>query len=41
VGTVVAVTSEGAGSIVWPEGRDVGELTRDNANGVDVVLTVG
>jgi hypothetical protein len=37
----VAVTSEGAGGIAWPDGRDVGEITRDNANGVDVVLTVG
>lgn len=39
-GHEVTVSSQGGGSIVWPEGKDIGDVTRDNASEEDVVLTV-
>ncbi|KAF1969266.1 hypothetical protein BU23DRAFT_557758 [Bimuria novae-zelandiae CBS 107.79] len=39
-GQNVKVTSEGAGSIEWPTGEDVGDVTRDNAADKDIVLVV-
>jgi hypothetical protein len=39
-GQSVRVTSEGAGTIEWPVGEDVGDVTRDNAADKDIVLVV-
>lgn len=39
-GQNVKITSEGAGSIEWPTGEDIGDVTRDNAADKDVVLIV-
>ncbi|KAL1610141.1 hypothetical protein SLS60_001806 [Paraconiothyrium brasiliense] len=39
-GQDVKVTSEGAGTIEWPNGEDVGDVTRDNAADKDIVLVV-
>jgi hypothetical protein len=40
-GQKLTVTSNGGtGSIEWPTGNDIGEVTRDNSNDQDVVLTI-
>jgi hypothetical protein len=39
-GHQLTVTSNGGGSIVWPEGKDIGDVTRDSSNEEDVVLTI-
>ena len=39
-GRNVTVSSEGAGSIEWPNGEDIGDATRDNAADKDVHLVV-
>ncbi|KAJ4350002.1 uncharacterized protein N0V89_008623 [Didymosphaeria variabile] len=39
-GQDVKVTSQGAGTIEWPNGEDVGDVTRDNAADKDIVLVV-
>lgn len=39
-GHELTVTSNGGGSIVWPEGKDIGDVTRDSSNEEDVVLTI-
>jgi hypothetical protein len=39
-GDELTVSSKGAGSIVWPEGKDIGDVTRDNSSEEDVVLTI-
>ncbi|KAJ4299409.1 hypothetical protein N0V90_004654 [Kalmusia sp. IMI 367209] len=39
-GQNVRVSSEGAGSIEWPHGEDIGDVTRDNGADRDVVLVI-
>lgn len=39
-GQNVKVTSDGAGTIEWPHGEDIGDVTRDNAADKDIVLVV-
>ena len=39
-GQDVKVTSEGARTIEWPHGEDIGDVTRDNAADKDIVLVV-
>lgn len=40
-GHEVAVTSKNGPSIVWPQGKDIGDVTRDSSSEDDVVLTIG
>lgn len=39
-GRNVTVVSEGAPSIEWPNGEDMGDATRDNAADEDIVLVI-
>ncbi|KAF2682964.1 hypothetical protein K458DRAFT_369091 [Lentithecium fluviatile CBS 122367] len=39
-GQALEVMSNGGGSIVWPEGKDIGDVTRDTSSEEDVVFTI-